>query len=141
MARTILAVLLGVVVAWLTIVLFQFASTAAFPPPPGLDPRDPAQLRALIDAAPPAAMALVLASWAIGAFDGALVTALVARRHRKGAALLIGVLVLAGVVAMIRLVPHPLWMSIAGVLLPVPAAWLAYRFATRLRPVTPTTTT
>lgn len=126
MGRTILGVLAGVVVAWLVIVLCQFGSTALHPPPPGIDLRDPTQLAAFIEAAPLGAMLLVLAGYALGALLGGWTAARMAR-HKRVAALLIGALVLAGVIANFALIPHPLWMAVTGVLLPLPAAWLGAR--------------
>jgi uncharacterized membrane protein len=35
------------------------------------------------------------------------------------------------VIANAVMIPHPLWMTIAGVLLPVPTAWLGAKLATR----------
>lgn len=130
MLRAILGLLAGLAAAWLTITLFEFASVAAYPPPPGLDPRDPQQLQALIAHAPPLAMALVLAGWVCAAFFGGLVAAWIAHR-RVWPALVIGVCVLAGVAGMAWLIPHPTWMTLCGVLLPVPAAWMGARVLRR----------
>lgn len=137
MGRTILAVAVGVVVAWLAIVLSQFAGAAAYPPPPGLDVTDPAQLASFIQAAPPMAMALVLGGWVLGALAGGWTAARISRRYPRIAALLVGALVLAGVIANAMLIPHPLWMALAGVLLPLPAAWLGARLARPAPPATP----
>ena len=120
MLRSILAVLAGLVVAWITISLFEFASMHAFPPPPGVDVRDPQQLAALVSQMPVAALALVLAGWVVGAMDGGLVSTLIAKRRVP--AIVVGVLVMLGAFLMMVMVPHPLWMAIAGVLLPLPAA-------------------
>ena len=129
MLRTILAVLAGLVVAWITISLFEFASMHAFPPPPGVDVRDPQQLAALVSQMPVAALALVLAGWVVGAMDGGLVSTLIAKRRVP--AIVVGVMVMLGAFLMMVMVPHPLWMAIAGVLLPLPAAlfgaWLVRR--------------
>jgi hypothetical protein len=120
MLRSILAVLAGLVVAWITISLFEFASMHTFPPPPGVDVRDPRQLAMLVSQMPVGALALVLAGWVVGALDGGLVATLVAKRRVP--AVVVGVLVMLGAFLMVAMVPHPMWMSIAGVLLPVPAA-------------------
>jgi hypothetical protein len=122
MLRSILAVLAGLVVAWITVSLFEFASMHTFPPPPGVDVRDPQQVAALVSRMPAGALALVLAGWVVGAFDGGLVAALIAKRRVP--AVVVGALVALGALAMVMMVPHPLWMSIAGVFLPVPAALL-----------------
>lgn len=131
MGRTIAAVLVGLIAAWITIMLCEFGSAALSPPPTGIDLSDPNALAAYIAAAPPAAMALVLAGWTLGAFDGGLIAALISRRHKTGAALAIGVLVVLGVIANSLLIPHPLWMTVAGLALPIPAAWLASRLVSR----------
>ena len=120
MLRSILAVLAGLVVAWITVSLFEFASMHAFPPPPGVDVRDPQQLAALVAQMPVGALGLVLAGWVVGALDGGLVATLISKRRVP--AIVVGVLVMLGAFLMVAMVPHPMWMSIAGVLLPVPAA-------------------
>ena len=137
MGRTILGILAGMVTAWLLIMVCQFASGLLYPPPPGMDLRQPEQLAAFIAQAPLAAMVLVVASWVLGAFIGGWVAAKIAREHPQFAALMIGVLVLAGVVANNTMIPHPLWMTVLGVLLPLPAAWLGARMARRPATATP----
>ena len=76
---------------------------------------------------PAMALVLVLAGWVVGALDGGIVAWLVARRRTP--VVVVGTLVMLGALAMVLMVPHPMWMSIAGVLLPLPAAlfgaWLA----------------
>ena len=120
MLRSILAVFAGLVVAWITVSLFEFASMHAFPPPPGVDVRDPQQLAALVAQMPVGALGLVLAGWVVGALDGGLVATLISKRRVP--AIVVGVLVMLGAFLMVAMVPHPMWMSIAGVLLPLPAA-------------------
>jgi hypothetical protein len=128
MGRTILGILAGLVVAWLAMTICEFASLFLHRPPAGLDLRDPQALAAHIAAAPLSAMLVVVVGWALAAFVGAWVAARIAR-HRRAAALVIGLLVLAGVIANIAMIPHPLWMTVAGLALPLPLAWLAARIA------------
>lgn len=129
MGRTILGILAGMVTAWVLIMACQFASGMLYPPPPGTDLTQPDQLAAYVARAPLAAMALVVASWVLGAFAGGWVAAKVAREHPSFAALVIGLLVLAGVIANNTMIPHPVWMTVLGVLLPLPAAWMGARMA------------
>ena len=136
MGRTIVGALAGLVVAFFTIMLVEMASHAVYPPPPGIDPNNTADMAKLIGMLPLGALLFVVAAWIIGAFDGGFVAALIARDQRpKIAALVPALLVMAGVVAMIVVMPaHPLWMSVAGLLLPVPAALAGAALAARLRP-------
>lgn len=126
MGRTILGILVGLVVAWLAISVCEFASLFLHRPPPGLDLRDPQALAAHIAAAPLPAMLVVVAGWVSAALLGGWVAARIAR-HRRVAALVIGALVVLGVVANNLMIPHPLWMTIAGIALPIPVAWFAAR--------------
>ena len=132
MGRTIVAVLAGVISAWVVIMLFEFAGASVYPPPPGSDLSDADQLRAYIASAPAAAMSFVLAGWAAGAFLGGWVAAKLSHRHRLGGALAVGAVVLAGVMANAVMVPHPPWFTVLGLLLPLPAAWLAARWVPRV---------
>jgi hypothetical protein len=129
MGRTILGILAGVVVAWLAISLCEFASLYLHRPAPGVDLRDPQALAAHIASAPPQAMLLVVAGWMVAAFGAGWLAARIAR-HRTAAALVIGVLVVLGVIGNNLLIPHPLWMTIVGIAMPLPLAWLAARVAT-----------
>ena len=134
MGRTILAVIAGAVVMWLTIFALEFIGHALFPPPPGLDPRSQADLAAIMAQAPTGAMAMLVVAWIAGAFTGGLTAARLSHRHKRGAALAVALLVMAGVAGMIYLVPnHPVWVSALGLLLPIPAALLAARMATRAK--------
>lgn len=134
MVRNLVAVVLGIVAALGTVVAVEAASAMAWPPPPGLDFKDLGQMRAFIEGLPLAAKTTVVAAWLLGAFDGGLVTALVAR-HKTTLALVPGVLIAAATIANAMMLPHPLWMPAIGVLLAVPMAWLGGWLGARL--VTP----
>jgi hypothetical protein len=42
----------------------------------------------------------------------------------------VATVILLGVIANNMMIPHPQWMTIAGIVLPIPLAWLAARLAT-----------
>lgn len=132
MARTILAVLAGAVVMWLTIFALEFAGHALFPPPASLDPTQQADLAVIVAQSSSGAMAMLVVAWLAGAFTGGYTAARISRQHKRAAALTVSLLVMAGVVGMIWLVPnHPVWVSSLGLLLPIPVAMVGYRLATR----------
>ena len=137
MGRTILGAVVGLVVAFLTIMLVELASHHVYPPPPGIDPGNTADMAKLIGMLPLGALLFVVAAWVIGAFDGGLVAALIARGNRpRIAAIVPALMVMAGVVGMIVAMPaHPTWMAVAGLLLPIPAALLGAKLA-GMRPQT-----
>lgn len=131
MARTILAVLAGAVVMWLTIFALEFAGHAMFPPPAGLDPKQQADLAVIVAQSSTGAMAMLVIAWLAGAFTGGYTAARISHHHKRAAAVTIALLVMAGVVGMIWLVPnHPVWVSALGLLLPIPVSLIAHRVVT-----------
>jgi hypothetical protein len=138
MGRAILGVVCGIVVAWITITLVEFAGHAIWTPPPaGLDPMDPAQVQAMLAQLPAGALAALLVAWVAGAFTGGFTAAKLSLRHPRVAAGIVGAFIVAGVVAMVVMIPsHPYWVSVPGLLLPIPAALVGARVA-RPRPITP----
>ena len=131
---TAVGVVAGIVVAWLVIVLSQLLSAALYPPPPGTDLTDPAVLAACtVNGAVPkvTAMACVIAGYALAALLGGWVAARIARAHPRIAAMVVGGMVLLGVILNYTMIPHPTWMLVSGVLLPLPMAWLGARLAGR----------
>lgn len=138
MIRTTLAVLLGLVVALATMLLLEYLGMSLFPLPPGIDLDNENDLARLVASATMGKKLWVLAGWVLAAFIGGWVAARVSRRHRTGAALAVGVLIVCGVGLNALLLPHPAWMTVVGVLLPLPIAWCAARLASP-RPAAVTT--
>lgn len=127
MGRTILGMLAGIVAMVLVIIGVEALGHMIHPPPPGLDPLNPAHeaaFAAFVAQMPFAAKAMLALAWTSGAFVGGLVAAKIAR-HQRAAALLVALVVMSGVVGMVVAVPHPSWLVAAGLLLPIPAALLA----------------
>ena len=131
MVRTILAVLVGLFVALACLLAMQFVAQLLSPAPAGLVVVDEADLVRLIESEPIARKALTLASWMLSSFAGALVAARVGKAHRTSAAVCVGALILAGVLLYVTTTPPPAWITVLGVLTPLPLAWLASRLVAR----------
>lgn len=133
MGRRVLGSVAGIVVCILVITLVEGAGHMLFPPPPGTDMRDPAQVARVVDVIPLPAKVMVAVAWFLGSLAGAA-TALVTSRW-PAAAWIVAAMVIAGAIISYTQIPHPLWMQAAGVLLPLAAAWLALRLvAARTKP-------
>ena len=131
MGRTILGMLLGVVTMMFTIYAVESIGHLLYPPPAGLDPRNPEHLQMIVAVAPTGAMIMLVLGWTTGAFVGGWVAARIAR-HTRAAAIAIALFVMAGVAGMIMIVPeHPKWVSAFGFLLPIPVALIAAKLAGR----------
>lgn len=139
MLRTLVAIVVGVASAMLTITLVEMVARPLHPMPQGLVMTDTAGMAAYVSTAPVAMMLMVLSGWVLGAFDGALVAALIARRHPRPAAMVVGAVVVAAVIANAVLLPHPVWMTVLGVLLPLVAAFGASMLALRIKTRSPAT--
>lgn len=131
MGRTILGMLLGVVTMMFTIYAIESIGHLLYPPPAGLDPRNPDHLQMIVAVAPAGAMAMLVLGWISGAFVGGWVGARIAR-HARAAAIAVALFVMAGVAGMMVMVPdHPKWVAVLGLVLPIPVALVAARFAGR----------
>jgi hypothetical protein len=131
MGRSILALVFGFIVANVVILTIDFAGHAVYPPPTGLDLRDPASLRAAIAKMPTGAFVLLVAGGAVGTTVGAWVAARVSRRRPLLHGLIVGGLVTLGAIANALMIPHPLWFQVVSPVSILPAAyagvWLANR--------------
>ena len=126
MLRIVLGIVAGAVAAVVLLMVLEMAGHAAMPPPAGLDPADPEDLKQMVASASLAAKAWVVFGW----FAAVLAGGWLARRlSRKGwAGWVIAGLILLGGIANIMMIPHPLWMQIAAIAAPLLAGW----FVTRL---------
>ena len=125
MIRKVAAISFGAVIAIALIVVVQMIGHAVYPPPPGIDATNPETLKTLVGKMPVAALMLVILSYAVGAFGGGLLAALIARETPMVYALIVGALVLLGTLVNLVAIPHPTWFAIGAI-----TAILATIFAT-----------
>lgn len=129
MKRTLLASLAGLVVGSIVTGVVEFVGHQIYPPPAGIDPRDPESIRRAMETISTGALIAVLVAWAIGSMVGGLVAARLATRQPMRCALIAGAMLMLAGIANLILIPHPLWFSIVAVLLFLPAAWAGGRLA------------
>ncbi len=132
--RLSLALIAGVLAAFVTIALIETVGHTVFPAPADLDYGNPAALKAYVDALPLAAKLFVLAAWLFGTADGVLVACLINRSRFLLCAGIIGSLVLLATSANLFMIPHPAWLAVAGLIgIPI-TALLTARLSRRLLP-------
>jgi hypothetical protein len=132
MTKALILAVLGVIAGLLAMALVvgavEWLGMRAYPLPAGLDPAQPADLARILSMAPLGALLCVVAAWIAGAFVGGAVAASISRQWPRLAAVCVALAVVAASLAMqLDISGHPLWMTLAGVALPVPAALLAAR--------------
>lgn len=123
MLRILLALVVGVLVAFTVVAVGEAVGHWIYPPPPGTDLSDPEALKTLMATLPTQAIAAVLVAWAAASFLGGAVAGAIARR--RWAALAIGGVILAVGAATMVMIPHPLWFMIGSVPATLLPAWTA----------------
>jgi len=126
----ILALILGVVSFFVVVMIGEHVSHLIFPLPAGFDHHDPEAVKAL----PIGALAALLVVWGSAAFAGAWVAARLAPGGQLAFGLSIGVIGLLAAVAIMLMIPHPVWIWVAAVVEFLPAAYLGARLATPSAP-------
>lgn len=133
MIRTIIAVVIGIVVAMATVTGIEGIRHDLWPAAAGLDPKNIDHVGAIVLAAPFVANAMIVVGWTVGSLLGGFVAGLIAPTGNRFATMLPGVLIAVGCAAVGAVVPHTYWMPIAGVILSPLAAWFGAAMGRRLR--------
>jgi len=128
MIRTMFSVMLGMLVATMVMLGLEFVGTWMFPMPAGQLAED-ADLATIIANAPAGKLVWVLLGWLGAAVCGGWVATRFATARWIGAAITVGVLLTLGVLLNAWMLPHPLWMTLPGLIGPVPLAWCGGRLA------------
>jgi hypothetical protein len=129
--RSVLAVIVGLVVASVIITAFEIVNSQVYPLPPGVDPTDQEALRAVAKDIPTGAFVLVIAGWAAGALAGAWSAGRIAGRSPLVHGLVVAVLLLTFGVINMLLIPHPLWVWLVGIVAFLGCGYAGARLATR----------
>ena len=123
MARRILSVIAGLLVAMVVITGVEAVIPLLYPVPPGLDMKDPAAFKVYVAALPIGALLMVILAHSLGALVGAVVATLIAGRASIWPGMIVGALVMvAGIVNLFQ-ISHPVWFSVVDLLLYLPAAY------------------
>ena len=134
MMRMLLGTLVGVAVAFGTVLIMQKIGHSVFPPPADFDAENTEAIRTYVASAPIGSLLFVLASYFIGTFDGVFVACLIARTKYHVFGVIIGGMMLAATIANLILIPHPHWFSAAAVIGIVTCTLMAVFLAVRALP-------
>lgn len=125
MVRTVLGTFSGALVAGLALIGSWYGIAEIYPLPTSTDFATAESLSAYAAATPSSAQACILGAWALAGLLGGWTAASISKARRGAAALVIGGLLTATVIVYATLIPNPEWMTVVGVLLPIPFAVLA----------------
>lgn len=128
MLRLIFAFLAGAVAMSLTVAGVQAIGHQLWPLPPGIDPNRHDQMATIVEAMPVAAKAWVVLAYAIATAVAVLVATAIARARWKGLGIALGSLMVALCLINLLMLPHPLWMAIVTLAIPLPIAMAVARW-------------
>ena len=132
MLRNVLAFVIGVVTAFVTVWLVNKVGHMVYPPPAGLDFSNPDAIRPYLATLPIGAFLFILASSVVAAFDGTLVACFIGTAQPRVFGVVVGGFVFAASVANFIVIPHPLWLALATLAGVILSALLAMRLATAI---------
>ncbi len=130
MARAIVAVIAGILSAFVSILLVQAVGALAAPAGPAPSLKDAEHMREYLSAMPMASYAFLLAAYLVGSALGGTVAGRIMFNPRSRCVWIVGGILLVTTVANIVLIPHPLWFSIASVVM----IFMGTGYSTTLRP-------
>ena len=133
MMRKLLAAVVGVIVAMLTIQLVERLGHLVYPPPADIEFDDVEAVREFMASLPLGSILFVGAAWAAGTFLGTLAGALISGSKPLPYVIVVGGMVLAGAATMLLIIPHPWWFTIAAPISIIASANLAVYLAPGLR--------
>jgi hypothetical protein len=113
--RGILAVIAGVVAAFVAILLVEALGALAAPAGPAPALTDDAAMRAYLASLPWSAYAFVVAAYLVGSAIGGVVALKIVGDGASRTVWVTGALILAATVANLVMIPHPLWFTAASV--------------------------
>ncbi len=124
MLRGIAAIVAGVIAGIVVIMLVESAGHLIFPPPEGVDLKDPEALQSVMNEIPLGAKLAVLIAWGLGVAAGAIVARLIANRG-VFPAMAVAAVLFAGAAYTMTVIPHPAWMIVGAVAATLAGAFLA----------------
>lgn len=124
--KNIIAVIAGILAGIACVFIVESIGHMIYPPPADLDLKNKEDLARLMSVIPVGAKIGVLIAWLAGSFVAAATTLKLSSGDRKASWIPVGFLLLAGIATMFSF-PHPAWMMVAGITLPLLGGWLAQR--------------
>jgi len=125
--RTLGGILAGIVVAYSLVLAVELVGMQIFPQPPDMNPLDPESVRQHLGEISPGSFVTVLVAWGLAAIAGPMVTRKIAGEIPKWPALTVVALFAALVMYNLVVIPTPVWMIPAAVLVVGTSSVLAMR--------------
>jgi len=109
------------------IMLIEKLGHIIYPPPIDLDVSNPDVMRPYIATLPFLALLFPMIAWVVATFAGTVVACKIGTANPLAFAAVVGGLVLAGTIANLIMIKHPLWFSLVSLVAVAASAWIAAR--------------
>jgi hypothetical protein len=119
--RIVLGIVVGIAIGVGIVMAGDWINHRLWPPPPDVQITNPEAIRDYMATAPVTSLLGLPATWTFAAFAGAFAGAKIAERVWVG--WISGGLLFAATCLNLAMIPHPLWMLIASVVLVPLAVW------------------
>jgi hypothetical protein len=106
---------MGLAIAGIIIASIEAVNSTIYPLPERTIAGDRDSLRRALADMPDSAFVLVVAAWTLGTFAGAWAAARLADHHRREHALAVTIVLLAGGLLNMLMMPHPPWVWVTGI--------------------------
>jgi hypothetical protein len=123
--RKLLGTIAGIAVAIAIMLAIEWLDGQLYPLPTDIDYDDPVAIAAIIPGMPLPAKLIVVSAWLLAAFGGAWMALRITDWRWSGVVVMLFVIA-GGVINFLQL-PHPVWMRVCAVVLPIIGGWLAVR--------------
>jgi len=130
MLRSVLGVIIGIISGFVVIYAVEHIGQLIWPVATELDLKDKAAAAAFLAGMPIGGLVTVVVAWILGAYTGSMVALLMSDRRRIEG-IIPAALIFAATVLVLFMLPHPLWMAVAGLGGIIAAGWLADRLFAR----------
>ncbi|MGA8806879.1 MAG: hypothetical protein WB973_03305 [Thermoanaerobaculia bacterium] len=123
------AVVAGMIAAFALVAGAEGNAHKIYPPPPGANMQDMAQVKAFVATLPLSVLLIVLTGWLIATFVATWLAARIAGTPIP--AYIVGALLLCAGIANAFMIPQPVWFSIASIVIYLGATWVGARAGAR----------
>jgi hypothetical protein len=126
--------LIGIGITLALVTMLEAIGAKIWPFMSTVDMRNPDAMRAAVASAPLESLLWVVAGYAVAGFVGSFLACKMSGGTLARPSAIVGIVLLVGCLVNNFSTPQPRWMSVASLLVPLPAAWLGYRMAAAGRP-------
>ena len=124
--KNALAVVAGLLAAFVVFTAIEGLSSIIHPPPPGLNMKNPEMMKEYIATLPLSAKIMVLAAYVIGSLVAGVVVAKVSKSSDKKLPIITGSILTVAAIANLFMIPAPIWFVVINLLIYIPFVLLGH---------------